>query len=143
MKALYPKVKRIPSAQVYFPDYEDGQLPDREYFIKVVATIMPGWLEKQVEHARAQRYEQVNPEKVYHALEMAQDRLDELESSKMVASKCSHFSDLLEQFKTLFCVVVEGRGTFVNMMQMGAVRKRFKKPAKTFAIKADPVESDV
>ena len=56
MARLYPIVKTFPAVNRYFPDYEQGQLPDRSYFMKVVATLMGDWLEKQIKAAHEKRH---------------------------------------------------------------------------------------
>ena len=38
------KVKKIPVINKYLPDYEDDVLPDCDYFMRVVSTVMGDWL---------------------------------------------------------------------------------------------------
>ena len=48
VRALYPKVASIQAVACYFPDYEEGHYPDRDYFMKVVGTVMGKWLQEQI-----------------------------------------------------------------------------------------------
>lgn len=51
MRALFPKVIVLPAVAQYFPDYEEGRFPDRDYFFKVVGTVMGAWLQEQIANA--------------------------------------------------------------------------------------------
>lgn len=65
-------VKELPQVQCFFPDYEDGKLPDREYFFRVLSTVCCEWLEAQIKTADDLRYNHVNPQKVQHVIEMSE-----------------------------------------------------------------------
>ena len=87
MSALYPQVKSIAKVNQYFPDYKPGVRPDRDYFFKVVGTLMKDWLLEQIKAAFQSRNEVVDETKVKNTLEYTEAQLHQLEESHAISSK--------------------------------------------------------
>ena len=56
VKRLYPEVKKIPEVNIFFPDkLRKGVALNRVYFFNVLNTVMPGYVEKLIQHANRLR----------------------------------------------------------------------------------------
>jgi mevalonate kinase len=53
-----PNFKDLPYFAKYFPDFTDKQLPEREYFFNVIATLFPGETKELISEARNRRSSQ-------------------------------------------------------------------------------------
>ena len=57
VKALWPSLSKDRKFMAYFPDnYGDAKTPSREYFMNVLNTIYPDYMNKIMLHADKQRY---------------------------------------------------------------------------------------
>ena len=41
---MFPKIKKVEQLMAYFPEYKNGQLPDKKYFYSVMWTIFPDYM---------------------------------------------------------------------------------------------------
>lgn len=55
MKNMWPRVADDDAIKVYFPDFAPGELPNREYFWRVLATVRPDYFQNVVQFAITQR----------------------------------------------------------------------------------------
>ena len=52
VKCIWEKIKKIPEFTVYFPDFAENQLPEREYLIAIISTLNHEATQTIVDEAR-------------------------------------------------------------------------------------------
>ena len=54
-RQIWTYVKGCQGLMIYFPDYTESQLPDREFMFAIISTVYPKSLRELVEKAREKR----------------------------------------------------------------------------------------
>ena len=55
VKSIWKLVKDIPDYNIYFPDYQNGELPERQYMFDILYTINPNAVVEIIQEARKNR----------------------------------------------------------------------------------------
>ena len=55
LSKMWAQVKADPELMIYFPDYLESQLPDRDYMFSIISTVYPKTLKEIISKARENR----------------------------------------------------------------------------------------
>ena len=87
---VWPLIKGVDDFIVFFPDYNNSHMPDRDYMYSILATKRNEELQNMIDNARrnrAKKFQKIDDEVVY----IKKDIYKEIES--VIAGKCRLFTN--------------------------------------------------
>ena len=130
IEKIWPMIKDVQDLMVYFPDYKDNQMPDRNYMFQILTTMRYEQVSNMLMNARKNRalQEKVDDNELVF---VNKEMMKEIESR--MAQKCK-----FELY--LISIVTKGNATF--LLKRSAKLGICRKPAKKYQLSFENLQKE-
>lgn len=91
---LWPQLQEFPEFQSFFPSkFPKGRLPDRTYMFNILNTVMTGYTQALIKHAKEQRTTAGGQNMARQTIEITDEWWDKLNSLPYISCKLSSLTN--------------------------------------------------